>query len=129
MRSAAKSEVTVEPPRFGLRWWIDSTTTFLVYIWITSFCALFFPLRFSGGRSIPAAGGVLILANHLSYLDPPLAGTALPRWLRYVARDSLFSIPVVGFLIRAIGGFPIRRDGVGKEGLRRMQKAMAAGLP
>ncbi len=80
--------------------------------------------RASGRHNMPATGGVLLVANHLSFLDPILLGIPLRRPLNYVARSTLF-VPVLGFLLRSLGTFPIQREGMGasamKETLRRLR--------
>jgi len=80
--------------------------------------------RASGRHNIPATGGVLLVANHLSFLDPILLGIPLRRPLNYVARSTLF-VPVLGLLLRSWGTFPIQREGMGasamKETLRRLR--------
>jgi len=75
-------------------------------------------LRTGGREHIPATGGVLLVSNHLSYLDVFVLGILVPRPLNYVARSTLF-LPLLGPLIRSVGGFPdpARGDGrVGPEG-------------
>ena len=81
-------------------------------------------LRASGTRNLPRTGGALLISNHLSHLDVFVLGLPLPRMLNYVARSTLF-VPVLGPLIRSVGGFPIQREGKGtsgvKETLRRLR--------
>lgn len=80
--------------------------------------------RASGTGNLPRTGGVLLISNHLSHLDVFVLGLPVPRMLNYVARSTLF-IPVLGPLIRSVGGFPIQREGKGtsgvKETLRRLR--------
>jgi 1-acyl-sn-glycerol-3-phosphate acyltransferase len=81
-------------------------------------------LRASGVSNLPRSGGVLLICNHLSHLDVFVLGLPTPRMLNYVARSTLF-VPVLGPLIRSVGGFPIQREGKGtsgvKETLRRLR--------
>ena len=81
--------------------------------------------RASGRHNMPATGAVLLVANHLSFLDVFLLGIALRRPLNFVARSSLF-FPVLEFLLRSVGAFPIQREGMGasgmKETLRRLRR-------
>lgn len=63
-------------------------------------------------RKIPAHGGVVLVVNHISNVDPLAVGQFVAfagRWPRFLAKDSLFRIPVVGAVIRACGQIPVRR--------------------
>ena len=54
---------------------------------------LMYRVRYSGRENIPASGGVLIVSNHQSHLDPPLVGIGCSRQMNYVARETLFKFP------------------------------------
>ena len=54
----------------------------------------------TGREHIPQEGAALICPNHISYLDPPLVGIAAKRRCCYMAKGSLFDIPVLGWFIR-----------------------------
>ncbi len=83
-------------------------------------------LRRSGLENIPAEGGALVLSNHQSHLDPPLLGLSCPRPMGFLARQTLFSTPLMEFLMSVHGAFPIDREGSGlagiKETLRRLKR-------
>lgn len=55
-------------------------------------------------------GPVIIAANHCSNLDPIVVGCAYPRRLRYLAKSSLFEVPVLGLVIRWLGAIPAKRE-------------------
>lgn len=81
----------------------------------------------SGGRhNMPAAGGILLISNHVSFLDVFVLGVSLHRQLNYVARSTLF-VPVLGAFIRSVGGFPIQRDGMGASGLKETLRRLRNG--
>src|SRR5437763_14510963 len=80
--------------------------------------ATYFRWRIFNGSRVPMEGPVILAANHASFLDPPLVGAALPRALNYLARDTLFSVPVVGGLLRLWEVVPVDRDGGGAAGLK-----------
>ncbi len=82
--------------------------------------------RATGREHIPKQGGALLVSNHLSFWDVFILGALLPRPLNYVARSSLFK-PVLGPLIRSVGGFPIQRDGFGSQGFKETLKRLRAG--
>lgn len=66
-------------------------------------------LEVSGSENIPEKGGVIVAANHVSYLDPPVIGAALKRRAAYIAKEGLFRIPLLGWGIKAFS-FPVNRD-------------------
>jgi 1-acyl-sn-glycerol-3-phosphate acyltransferase len=82
--------------------------------------------RATGRQHVPDSGGVLLISNHLSYLDVFFLGIPLRRPLNYVARSTLF-LPVLGSLIRSVGGFPIQREGMGASGMKETLKRLRAG--
>ena len=60
-----------------------------------------------------------ICSNHLSALDPIIIAACLKKHLpRYMGKKSLFKIPLVGWLIKAFGAFPVDR-GAGVEGIKK----------
>jgi 1-acyl-sn-glycerol-3-phosphate acyltransferase len=83
-------------------------------------------IRATGRENLPAAGGALLVSNHLSHLDVFVLGLGVPRPLNYVARSSLF-VPPLGALIRSVGGFPIDREGSGTAGLKETLRRLKAG--
>lgn len=72
--------------------------------------------RATGGHHVPRSGPVLLLANHQSHFDPVLVELASPRKLRFLARSTLFTNPVLRRVIHHFGAVPIDR-GYGREGL------------
>jgi len=92
------------------------------------FAALF---RFAveGERHIPRRGGVIIAANHRSFLDPPVLGIACSRRLRYMARESLFSSPLFAAMIRLLGAVPIPEGGSPVASLRQGLRLLRSGQP
>ena len=84
----------------------------VAYTVIKPLIRLFFPHRAVGLENLPE-GGALLCANHISGWDPFLIAVSLPRDSRLVvmAKDDLFHIPVVGFLLRKLGIFPVKRGG------------------
>jgi 1-acyl-sn-glycerol-3-phosphate acyltransferase len=63
-------------------------------------------------HKIPARGGVVLVVNHISNVDPLAVGQFVAfagRWPRFLAKESLFRIPLVGAVIGACGQIPVRR--------------------
>jgi glycerol-3-phosphate dehydrogenase (NAD(P)+) len=69
---------------------------------------LYFRLRRLGREHIPA-GGVILAANHRSFLDPFAIGCCNPRPIYFVAKQELFRNPLLGWILNCMGAFPVRR--------------------
>ena len=72
-------------------------------------------------------GGVLICSNHVSYLDPPLAGVIYKGSVCYLARKSLLSNPVSRWLFPRLNVIPIDQDRAGFAGLKTIIKLLQDG--
>lgn len=88
--------------------------------------------RARGTDKIPLTGGGLILANHQSFLDPLLIGLPLTRPISYLARDSLFRIPIIGWILRNTYVKPINRDNAStatiRETIHRLDEGFLCGV-
>jgi len=84
-----------------------------------------FGIRVYHRQRLPRRGGVLVVANHQSYLDPVLAAVGMPRPYHPMARASLFRWAPFRWLIRSLYAFPVRRGtadlGAVREALARLQ--------
>ncbi len=67
------------------------------------------PLKVSGLENVPRQGAAMIVCNHLSLIDPFVVGYATDRMVNFMAKEELFSTPILGFLIRKVGAFPVDR--------------------
>jgi 1-acyl-sn-glycerol-3-phosphate acyltransferase len=92
--------------------------------------AAMFRLRYRHGERIPATGPVLLVANHVSVLDPIACGRLVfdnGRTPRFLAKDSLFT-GVLGMLLRAAGQIPVARNSTHASGsVSAAQLQLAAG--
>ncbi len=81
--------------------------------------------RVFGVENVPETGGMLIAANHQSYIDPPGIGCLPKRRLSYIAQSGLFKFKPFGWVIEALGSVAIRKDagdaGAIKEVIRRLE--------
>jgi len=80
-------------------------------------------LKVIGEGNIPKAGGLIVASNHSSYLDPPAVGAAtrLVRTTHFMARNTLFEKPLMGWFLRNVGVIALDRE---KGDVRAMRKAI-----
>jgi 1-acyl-sn-glycerol-3-phosphate acyltransferase len=80
---------------------------------------------------VPQTGGVVFVANHISNADPVAVGQFLAysgRWPRFLAKASVFEIPVIGRVIVASGQIPVQRDSThSKDALIAAARAIEQG--
>ena len=85
-----------------------------------------FRIRLEGHEHVPEAGPVILASNHRSNMDPVLLASAVERPLAFMAKAELFVGPL-GWILRWIGQFPVRRGGIDREALRRTDAVLARG--
>lgn len=84
--------------------------------------------RARGVERVSASGGGLLLANHQSFLDPLLVGMPFRRPVSFLARDTLFRVPVIGWILKHTYVMPLSRDTGGAEGIRETIRRLDAGF-
>ena len=67
-------------------------------------------LTLSGGHHLPPHGGCLIVCNHLSYADGVALCARLDRPVRFLVYRSFFKMPVVGWILHALGAIPVAAE-------------------
>jgi 1-acyl-sn-glycerol-3-phosphate acyltransferase len=87
------------------------------------------PWRLRVEGAWPGKGPYVVVANHQSILDILLL-SRVPREMKWVAKDELFRIPWVGWMLRMSGDIPIRRGDAesGGEALARAKAYLARGM-
>lgn len=86
---------------------------------IGGFCRFFLRLHAEGLENIPETGGVMLCANHLSVRDVFAIGAVCPRPICFLAKKELFSVPVIGRIIAAMGACRLDRGGRDIDAIRR----------
>ena len=124
-RAAAPESVLPHPTR---RNWLWATCQFALRLVFVTWLRY----RARGAEKIPTTGGGLVLANHQSSLDPLLVGLPLSRPVSYLARDSLFRLPVLGWVLRNTYVMPISREAASsatiKGAVQRMRHGFLVGI-
>jgi len=88
---------------------------------------LLYRIRVYGAENIPMEGPLLVASNHASLLDPPAMGCTFPRPLRFMAKQELFDLPVLGRMIAWLGAIPITRGGADRRAIQAIAASLAAG--
>jgi 1-acyl-sn-glycerol-3-phosphate acyltransferase len=101
----------------------------LLYLCGRVACRLFTTLKFRlkvvGLHHLPKTGGVLVVSNHQSALDPVLIAVQARRPFSYMARATLFRNKAFSWLIRSLNAFPVHQGKADtsamKEGIARLK--------
>ena len=92
---------------------------------VVAFKALGLRLNVQGSHNIPTSGGAVLASNHISHLDFIFAGLGAResrRYVRFMAKDSIFKHRVAGPIMRGMHHISVDRD----AGLQSFRDAMAA---
>ena len=76
-------------------------------------------IEYVGVENIPASGGVIIAANHQTYIDPFWLSVKIKRPIRYLAWSAAFRWPVVGQCLTWFGAWPLALEGSDPAAIRR----------
>ncbi|QHE52533.1 1-acyl-sn-glycerol-3-phosphate acyltransferase [Pontibacillus sp. HMF3514] len=94
-----------------------------LYTFAKSVCAaIFYPkykIKVEGKENVPDQGPVLICSNHISNYDPIVVGITAPRDIYFMAKEELFEKKALGWLLRKIHAFPVKRGMKDREALRK----------
>jgi 1-acyl-sn-glycerol-3-phosphate acyltransferase len=84
-----------------------------------------------GSQHVLDAPGVILASNHLSIVDPPLLSVVVARLVghrvRYMAKAEALDAPIMGPVLRAYGGFGVRRGRPDREAYRMARVVLDAG--
>jgi 1-acyl-sn-glycerol-3-phosphate acyltransferase len=94
---------------------------------VSLFLFLFTDFRIRGKENVPKRGGVLVSANHLSLMDPPVVGVSLGRTVLFMAKEELFRSRFSGYFVARFGAFPVHRGRLDREALRKAEEVLSRG--
>ena len=77
---------------------------------------IYFRVRRLGREHIPE-GGVILAANHRSFLDPFAIGVCLHRPVYFMAKQELFTNRLLAWFLNCMGAFPLRRGASDHESM------------
>lgn len=86
-------------------------------------------LKVHGIENVPMKGRVIIAPNHASLFDPPLVGCTVPRPVTTMGKAELFEkktfgLRILGWIIRRMGSFPVKRGAPDRRALRMAMKVL-----
>lgn len=85
-------------------------------------------MKVIGADNIPESDPLLLISNHASYFDPPLIGTAMRhRLIHFMAKEELFHNPLMGWFLRYVHTFPVRRGRVDRRAIVESFKILRDG--
>lgn len=99
---------------------------FLLRLVIQPIIFLFYRLRRTGVEQFPKEGGVLILGNHVSYIDAFIVHLSCPRPVRFVILESYMNVKAISWFPRVHDAIPIRPENA-KEAITLTAEALKEG--
>jgi 1-acyl-sn-glycerol-3-phosphate acyltransferase len=108
------SNRTAPDPPVVPQWILDTLRPAAVAL-----CNLLWSTRYQGTEHIPARGGLLIAANHQTYIDPLWISLPIKRQLRFLAWDAAFNWPVIGPAMGFFGAWPLQIEGNDRAPIRK----------
>jgi len=88
---------------------------------------IFGPFRAKDRGRIPREGGLLVLANHISDVDPVAIQYGCPRPVHFMAKAELFDMKGVGWFLRKFRSFPVKRGEPDRQSLKYAIALLKAG--
>lgn len=121
MRRQQKGRAQPEAPMLP-QWVLD-----IVRRGAGSLSRLFWRIDYSGIENIPLRGGLIIAANHQSYVDPFWIGAAVKRPVRFLAWSESFGWPIVGKMMWWLGAWPLEIERSDPTAIRRSLQWLRSG--
>lgn len=92
-------------------------------------CVIVTRVRVIDRHKVPASGAFILAPIHRSNIDSPLASAVTRRRMRFMGKDSLWRIRPIGWVLSALGGFPVSRGTADREALKRCIAVLESGEP
>lgn len=103
---------------YSFIWWLCKIITFLIG-----------GITFENRENIPKHEPFIAAGNHRSLIDPFLIALGMKRQMAFIAKDSLFKIPVVKQILVRVNANPIDRSGSPKEVIDKTVELLRKGKP
>ena len=99
-----------------------------IHSWLAPLVRFFQRIKVSGLENVDKEKGYIICANHIAAKDVILIAAAYPSQIRFIAKKELFSIPVLGWLIKKLGAIKLDRGGSDVAAIKTSVNLAKAGL-
>lgn len=104
-------------------------------MWLYSFAkalvrplySILYRIQVEGLENVPKEGGVILCGNHFHVNDPIIVGICVPRKVAFMAKQELFTVPVLRTIIRGLGAFPVKRGHPDRAALRHAMEVLKSG--
>jgi acyl-[acyl-carrier-protein]-phospholipid O-acyltransferase/long-chain-fatty-acid--[acyl-carrier-protein] ligase len=103
---------------------------FFTRLMMLPFTRLVYSIRAAGLENVPVDGPVLLVANHVSFVDAILIAMANQRLVRFLMLRAYYDLPVIGWFFRAMGCIPVSSGDGPKalaESFKRAREYMMSG--
>ncbi len=80
-----------------------------------------------GRENVPPKGPLIIVANHFSFIDPPLVSASVSRRISFLAKQELFRFLPLRLMVSSFGAIAVRRGRSSRYALERCQTLLARG--
>ena len=81
----------------------------------------------NGAQNVPEEGPILIVSNHSSYIDTPILGYAIGRPVVFLAKEQLFSTPIISVLLRLTRCIRVSKGEITIKLIREVEERLSAG--
>ena len=92
-------------------------------------CLVVTRVRIVDRHKVPSQGAFILAPIHRSNIDSPLAAAVTRRRMRFMGKDSLWKSKQIGWVLSALGGFPVSRGTADREALKRCIEVLEKGEP
>jgi 1-acyl-sn-glycerol-3-phosphate acyltransferase len=117
-----RPEAAAPEPRMMPQWLLDAMRPV-----VRGLSRALWRIGYRGLEHIPAGGGLVIAANHQTYVDPFWVGAQVARPVRYLAWNEAFKWPLVGTALGLLGAWPIALDRGNPTAYRRSLQWLRSG--
>jgi 1-acyl-sn-glycerol-3-phosphate acyltransferase len=80
-----------------------------------------------GAENIPTSGPLIVAPTHRSNIDFAFSVFVSKRKVFFMAKDSLFAVKPLGWLLRRVGAFPVQRGAADRESMSLAEEVLKRG--